>query len=170
MWRWFACAGLALAASGASAQQPTFRDPLVDQLVGRWVMDGTIAGARTTHDVSAEWVLDHQYLRLQEVSRERRTDGEPAYQATIYIGWDLPTKTYGIVWLDSFGGISVQSLGSATPAADQLAFAFRSERTPVVTHTTFSYRREADAWDLTIDQAEQGKVATFANLRLTRAP
>jgi hypothetical protein len=56
----------------AGAQQPTFHDALLDHLAGSWVLQGTIAGRPTTHDITAEWVLAHQYLRLQEVSREKK--------------------------------------------------------------------------------------------------
>jgi hypothetical protein len=30
---------------------------LLDHLAGQWILQGTIAGKRTTHDVQVEWVL-----------------------------------------------------------------------------------------------------------------
>ena len=47
-----------LAPPSTTAQQPGFQDPLLDLLAGNWVMTGTIAGAETTHDIVAEWVLE----------------------------------------------------------------------------------------------------------------
>ncbi len=47
--------GLALALSlSASAQESTFQDALLDRFVGDWVLEGTIAGSDTTHDIVAE--------------------------------------------------------------------------------------------------------------------
>ncbi|MGJ3627802.1 hypothetical protein AB5I41_14030 [Sphingomonas sp. MMS24-JH45] len=51
------------------------------------------------------------------MSRGRRPDGRPRYEATVYIGWNQPTSKYGIVWLDDFGGLSTQSVGLAPKMA-----------------------------------------------------
>ena len=74
-------------AGTAAAQQPTLHDELLDRLVGRWTLTGTIAGRERTDDVAAEWTLNHQFVAVHEVSRERDADGRPAYQATAYVGW-----------------------------------------------------------------------------------
>jgi hypothetical protein len=81
-------------ANVASVQQPPVNSPLLDHLVGKWVLRGTIAGKETTHDVTAEWVLDHHYVMIHEISRQKSAKGEPQYQATIYIAWNEPTKDY----------------------------------------------------------------------------
>jgi hypothetical protein len=49
-----------LVAVSALAQQPTFQDRTLDHLIGTWVLQGTIAGSETGHEVTAEWVLGHQ--------------------------------------------------------------------------------------------------------------
>ncbi len=59
-----------------TAQEPGFQDALLDNFAGNWVLEGTIAGAMTTHDIVAEWIVGHQYLRFHEVSREKG-DGQP---------------------------------------------------------------------------------------------
>ena len=51
---------------------------IMDHLVGRWVLSGTIAGKKTTHQVSAKWVLNHGYVQLHEISREKAAGGRPA--------------------------------------------------------------------------------------------
>src|SRR5580692_248082 len=61
---------LIMASFSVSAQQPTQRDPLLDHLAGSWILQGTIAGRETTHDIESEWVLGHEYLRIHETSRE----------------------------------------------------------------------------------------------------
>ena len=58
-----------LLACSAIGQPAPINDPLLERLVGTWVLRGTIAGKDTTHDSVAEWVLGHQYLRIHERSR-----------------------------------------------------------------------------------------------------
>jgi hypothetical protein len=77
----------ALAFAGVSR----FPDRLLDHLVGRWVLSGTIAGKSTTHDVSAERVLHDGCVRIHEVSREVNSNGAPAYEAIVFISFD-PTS------------------------------------------------------------------------------
>jgi len=71
-------AWLTLGAGFVFGQQSTFHDQLLDHLTGTWVLQGTIMGKETTHDVAAEWVLGHQYVRIHEVSREKNSQGLPA--------------------------------------------------------------------------------------------
>ncbi len=60
--------------------------PLLDRMVGRWVMRGTIARRSVVHDVEATWVLAHHYIRIHEVSREKNTEGQPEYESMVFIG------------------------------------------------------------------------------------
>lgn len=57
-------------------------------MTGHWVLTGTIGKAQTTHDVDVDWVLNRQYIRIHEVSREKDAGGGPAYEAWIYLVWD----------------------------------------------------------------------------------
>ena len=87
-----------LAATPAPAQQATFNDSLVDHLAGKWVLTGQMDKGPVTHDITAEWVLAHQYLELHEVSREKNKDGSPVYQAKVFIGWDAGKKFEDFGW------------------------------------------------------------------------
>ena len=100
-----------LVAPPVTAQQSGLQDPLLDRLAGQWVMTGTIAGAEITHDIDAEWVLGHHYLRIKDTSRERTATGEPEYEAIVFIGWDETRKQYDCLWLDD------ASDGTRTPFA-----------------------------------------------------
>jgi len=55
-------AAVVLVSLSASAEQSTFQDALLDSLTGTWVLQGSIAGRETTHDIVSEWVLGHQYV------------------------------------------------------------------------------------------------------------
>src|SRR5512142_1995786 len=89
----------------AQAQDaPVFQDSLLDRMTGKWTLRGTIAGQQTTHDVNGAWVLGHQYVQMNEVSQEREAKGHPAYEATVFIGWDARSEDYACLWLDNTGG------------------------------------------------------------------
>jgi len=155
-------------AGPTAAEQPILQDALLDKLQGAWVITGTVAGEATTDDLDVEWVNQHQYLRLHEVSRDRRPNGRPRYEATVYIGWNQPTGKYGIVWLDDFGGLSTQSIGLASKTGDQLPFVFTNPDGSF-TRTTMTYHPAAKGWTWTIDEDRAGTLSRFAALTLTRA-
>jgi hypothetical protein len=157
-----------LLAASASADEPPFEDELLDRFVGSWVMQGVIAGDDITHDVQADWVLGHQYLRFHDVSRETKATGEVEYEATVYIGWDKPSGRYVCLWLDvtGGGGLANDVFGYAEPADDKLAFVWGTGNE--TWHTTFIYDRETDAWRWTMDGEKDGDRTPFARVALRR--
>jgi len=166
------CCGIVLCllmALPATAQQAGFQDPLLDRLVGNWVMRGTIAGDEITHDVVAEWVLGHNYLRFHDVAREKDEHGDPAYDATVFIDWDAASSRYACLWLDSTGGGGIASgvLGYATRRGDELPFVFELPDGTGI-HNTFVYNRDADTWEWRIDNEQGGELSPFARVTLTR--
>jgi hypothetical protein len=162
-------AAVIVTALSAQADEPPFQDALLDRFTGQWLLTGTIAGQEVTHDIAADWVLGHQYLRFHDVSRERTDDGALAYEATVIIGWDEPAGRYVCLWLDSTGGSGLASgvLGYAEPADDRLAFVFGDE--PATFHTTFAYDRERDVWSWTMDARKDGQYRPFARLTMAKA-
>jgi len=168
--RTFAVAALVVLASlSASAQQGPLQDPLLDRLVGTWVLEGTIAGSQTMHDIQADWILAHGYVRLHEVSRERDASGRPAYEAMVLIGWDQASDQYACMWLDSTGsnGLKGEAIGHAKRAGDELPFLFEDSDGSLF-HTTFAYDRGADAWRWIMDGEQDGRRQPFARVTLTR--
>lgn len=151
------------------ADGPGFQDPLLDKLAGTWIMNGTIAGDETVHDIVAEWVLEHQYLRMHEVSREQGADGTPLYEAIVFFGWDQPTSRYASLWLDSTGAVEFSDLtiGYARPTGHILPFVFDTGDGDTI-HTTFIYQRETDTWDWEIDIERDGDRTEFARVSLSR--
>jgi hypothetical protein len=129
----------------ARAQQPTSKDALLDHLAGSWILEGTIADEEAIHDVTAEWILDYQYLRIHEVSRDTQPDGRPAYEANFFIGWDPGAKQYACVWLDTSGRISSDSIANAKRNGDEISFIFKDK--DGVLHLTFAYNAQTDSWE-----------------------
>lgn len=162
-------ASIVLFSFPASAQQPSFQDPLLDHLIGKWVLQGTIAGKETTHDINFEWVLGHQYVRFHEVSREKDAKGKPEYEAIVFIGWDQPSNRYACLWLDNTGGggLSAQAIGHATRSGDEIAFLFKGSDGSLF-HTTFAYSKGTGTWQWLMDGEEGGKLQPFARVRLTK--
>jgi hypothetical protein len=156
---------------GASAQEAALRDSLLDRMVGHWILRGTIEGQPTTHDVDADWVLGHGYLRVHEVSRERNADGSPVYEAIVMVGVDPGAPGYACFWLDntSARGLNGQAMGHADPAAgDSIAFVFKGADGSAF-HTTFHYERARDLWTWAMDgEGAGGGRLPFARLTLSR--
>jgi hypothetical protein len=154
-----------MTAAPAAAQQPTLHDQLLDNMEGAWVITGTIAHAATTHDLTADWVMNHQYLRLHEVSRERDGAGRPRYEAMVFIGWVQASATYACVWLDVFGGITAESIGTAPRDGNRIAFAFANHG-HVTLRNTMTWHPESRSWDWQIVNVHGRRLSTFATLTL----
>lgn len=160
---------LVLTAVSTSAQTSGLQDPLLDRLIGEWVLEGTIAGEQVTHDVVVDWVLGHYYVRLHEVSRERDATGAPEYEAIVFIGWDTPSQRYACLWLDSTGGegLDGEAIGYGERTGDAIPFVFQfPDGNPF--YNTFSYDRAADTWQWHLDGEENGTRQPFARVTLSR--
>lgn len=155
-----------------AAQQPTVKTEvqLLDRLAGDWVLQGTIAGKPTTHDVHADWVLNREYLRMHEVSREKNPNGSPAYEAIVFISWDSKAQEYVCLWLDSTegGGLSAQGLGHAKRSGSSIPFMFAVNPSDLV-RNTFTYDGSTDTWVWLIENITNGKARLFANVKLSKA-
>ena len=153
----------------ASSQQTMFQDSLLDHMVGNWVLQGTIAGKETIHDIRATWVLDHEYVQLQETSREKKASGNAEYEAIVYIGWDQPSSQYACMWLDNTGGggLNGQAIGHAKKNDNEIAFLFTGSDGSNF-HTAFAYDRKSDVWRWIMDSEEKSKLVPFARVTLKR--
>jgi len=172
----FGAVALCFAASlPAAAQEHGFQDELLDRLAGTWVMEGTIAGDAIVHDLVAEWVLDHQYLRFHEVARGTEPDGTPLdgtplYEAIVFIGWNLASSQYTCLWLDSTGGSGLDVpvvIGHTKRSGDRLPFVFDTGDGSLI-HNTFAYSRDTDTWAWAIDNESAGERTAFARVTLRR--
>jgi hypothetical protein len=142
---------------------------LLDQLVGKWVLTGTIAEKMTTHDVDAEWILNREYLRLHEVSRERDAKGQPEYEAIVLFSWDQKAGEYACLWLDSTGGggLSGQGIARGKPNGDTIPFIFPTAGGTKF-YNTFIFDRSAGTWKWIMDGEENGQLQPFARLILEK--
>jgi hypothetical protein len=148
----------------------SLHDPLLDRLIGTWVLRGDIAHKPVTHAVKVQWVLAHQYIQIRETSRSKTAEGATKYDAIIYIGWNPDSRQYACLWLDSTGGNGLVgwAFGHADADADKLAFLFTDKDGEPSVHNTFAYDRKTNTWRWTIENVEEGQLKPFANVKLAR--
>ena len=154
-----------------SAESPVYADPLLDRLIGTWVLRGQIAGKDTTHDVVAEWVLGHEYVRLREVAREKDGKGNAAYEAIVFIGSGQPSHDYACLWLDSTGGggLAPEGIGHAMRVGEEIPFVFLDGSGRISFKNTFAYDKSTDSWAWIMDNIAGGKAIPFGRVKLTRS-
>ena len=156
----------------ATAQQAPINSPLLDHLAGKWLLQGTVGKQAMTHELDADWVLQHHYLRFREFSREKNDKGDPQYDATVFIGWNEKTRQFACVWLDVYGGLTTESIGVATPPAspkeNELSFVFTDEHGETSFTNTFIYDPKTNTWDNRLDNVVKGEAKPFARFKATK--
>ena len=154
-------------AVGISAEPRTPQD-LLNRLVGDWVLEGVIAGETSTHDVNAAWVLQHNYVRITEVSRERDAAGRPQYEAVIYVGWLDGADRMVCYWFDNTEVATPGVTCSAAQAGDTIPFEFRDVQGGLIFFNTFTYDRNADTWQWNMENLRGADRETFGLVTLRR--
>lgn len=145
-------------------------DPLLDHLIGDWVLRGPMAGKDVVHDVSFRWVLGGEYVEMHEISRERTAAGTPVYEAIVYLVHDPHDHEYAALWLDNtdYNAFYAAGVGHATARGDSIPFVFTASRTDHF-HNTFVYDRARDAWAWHMDNDDTHGRRPFARVTLVRA-
>src|SRR5712671_2127679 len=86
------------------AQAPAEWQPdLVNHLTGSWKLEGQVMGSIAHHDVQADWVLNHQFLRIQEKTAANAPATERRYDSIWYLGYDSISERYVLHLMDTFG-------------------------------------------------------------------
>ena len=151
-----------------AARQPGWHDDLVDHMAGRWNLEGTLLGSPAHHTVTAEWILNHQFLRLIEKTSATAPASEAKYEAHWFIGYDAVSERYVTHLLDVLGARDSETLGYGTRRGNSIAFVFEYPDGPF--HTTFEWLPQENAWHWLLEQKdESGKWSMFGDVKLTRA-
>ena len=168
----FGCLLLALTALPQTKPEPLdgvnrpFHDQLLDHLEGRWKITGVIVGRPREMDLTAEWVLNHQFLFLDEKD-STTVAGKPGYEAHIYIGYDNASDRYVIHWIDIFGGRFSETLGYSSRSGNSIKFVFEYPDGPF--HNTFTWIPDDKSWHFLLEQKNAaGKWTVFADQKATR--
>jgi hypothetical protein len=138
------------------------QDPLLDQLVGSWTMSGTVRGRKVTYTTHAEWVLSHQFMKI-----DMRDVATPSsYEASFYLGYDNMSTRYVAHLLDVFGGRWSETLGYGQKDKDALTFVFEYPDGPF--RTTFT--QTPDGWNVDMrERAAGGEWRDFASYTLRKS-
>lgn len=160
---------VALRVDPAHAQAPAeWKDDLVDHLAGAWTLTGQVMGRDAHHDVQAEWVLNHQFLRIHEKTAATAPASERRYEAIWFLGYDAVSERYVLHLLDVFGTRYSETLGYGTRNGNAIRFVFEYPDGPF--HTTYRWSPETGAWQWLLEQKDKdGKWTQFADFKLTRA-
>jgi hypothetical protein len=156
------------AVSIASAQTPPdWHDELVEHMAGEWKLTGQVMGRDGHHDVQAEWVLNHQFLRIHEKTTADAPTAEHRYEATWFLGYDPISGRYVLHLMDVFGARFSETLGYGTRDGNAIRFVFEYPDGPF--HTTFRWFSEKDSWGWLMEQKDKdGHWSYFADLKLVR--
>jgi hypothetical protein len=161
---------LTLFLSGAAfAQNPPVNSPLLDRLAGKWVSQAEIAGHKSTRDIEGEWVIQHHYLRLHEVSREKDAKGNPGYEAMEYLTTGPEKNQILCVWLDVFAGSVPPPIGVADAKDNDIPFVFRDDKGEINFTNEFTCDPKTDSWQSTMNNVDKGKAIPFGTEKLARA-
>jgi len=151
-----------------TAQMPSeWHDDAAERLAGTWKVGGQIMGRDAHHLIEAEWVLNHQFLRLHEKTAPDAPAGERHYEAIWFLGYDQVSERYVLHLMDVFGARFSETLGYGIREGNRIRFVFEYPDGPF--HTSFVWNPETNAWEWLMEQkTEDGKWSQFADLKLTR--
>ena len=152
------------------AQAPAkWQDNLADHLTGIWNVAGQVLGHEAHHEVNAEWVLNHQFLRIHEKTSPTAPPNENRYEAIWFLGYDAVSERYVLHLIDIFGGRFSETLGYGARNGNEILFVFEYPDGPF--HTTLRWSPENTTWQWLLEQKDKsGKWTTFADLKFTPVP
>ena len=118
-------------------------------MAGTWNLEGTIAGKETHHTVTAEWVLGHQFLELNEKTSASAPASESRYDA-LCSSLRRVSERYVAHLLDLFGARFSETLGYGTRGGDSISLVFEYPDGPF--HTTYKWSPEHDTWQWLLER------------------
>lgn len=125
-----------------------FHDDLLDHLVGKWDVSATVHGEKFTLDREAEWVMNHQYLRIYEKSRQVVSWLKIPFERTIFIGYNHRSKRYIVYELTVHGGdspIEPEGFTYGTRTGNELKTVI-TNGSDLVIHQSFTWEPASGLW------------------------
>ena len=144
-----------------------FKDSLLDNMVGTWNLTGKVMGRNADHLVEADWVLNHQFLRIHEKDATATGTAVP-YEVFIMLGYDNTSDRYVVHWIDIYGGRFSETLGYGTRAGDEIRFVFEYPDGPF--HTNFRWLADSHQWTWKMESKnKEGQWREFSDFTLSSA-
>jgi hypothetical protein len=146
------------AQTGRDTTDNRFHDDLLDHLVGKWDVNATVHGQKFTLDREAEWVMNHQYLRIYEKSREVIPWLKVKFERTIYIGYNHRSKRYLVYELTVHGGdgpIEPEGFSYGVRTGNELKVVLKGPE--IVINQWFTWEPASESWHFQGRRVIQGK-------------
>lgn len=144
-----------------------FHDDLLDHLVGEWSVTSTAHGTPFTADLSATWVLNHQYLFIHFKSHEIIPWWNMPMEYFEYIGYNRYQKRYTVHGMSIEGDEDLSegfSYGYRTGNEFKNVAKFSSDTSVV---QIFTWHPETKTWNIQSRSEIGGKEGeVFLNMKL----
>ena len=127
----------------------TFQDDLLDKLVGNWRIVREFRNRTVENNATAEWVLNHQFLRVHM----RDVTEPPRYEAMVFIGFNPTEQRYVGHWIDVFGGEFSETLGLGKRNGNLIEFTFQYPDSLLT--NVFLFDAASGTWTSKIDQQDE---------------
>jgi hypothetical protein len=140
-----------------------FEDDLLNKLIGQWNLTGKIGERPVENNLSAQWVLNHQFIEINFVDL-----ASPAtYFAKVSIGYDCISEKYLVHWLDNFGGRTSETLGYGIKNGRAIEFRFEYPEGPFINR--FTYDDKDGSWHIHMTtKNDKGEWMVFGDEYLKR--
>ncbi len=136
-------------------------DTLLDRMVGRWEMTGTVRGRPAHYTLDASRVLQGRFVELHMTDVVR----PPAYEARVFIGVDSAKSRYLVHWMDNFGAAYSVPAAEGWATRDTIRFEFAYADGPF--RDTFTFNRRDGTWRFLLEGQDSARVwRTFADYRV----
>jgi hypothetical protein len=165
---------LALSSAGLQAveQKPDgrFHDELLDHLVDHWDVTGTAHGRPTTSTLEAEWVFNHQFLRVHQRSVENIPEINAPFEAEFFIGYDHANHGYVAHFASVWGGDDpTEGLLRGARTGNELKLLYKAVGDQAI-NQRFIWEPESKSWHILSAMVNAGKEGEpFLDLKATSA-
>jgi hypothetical protein len=151
----------------AQANPPTFEDDLLDHLVGKWDATGTVHGRPSSQAFDVDWVLNHQYLRIQETSAEIVAGTNLQFESLLFIGYDKTNKRHILHSMSVWGGGRAGEFVFGERSGNKVRFTDTSKGRRG--HSAFIWEPESKTWRYISGlETDKGEFTATVELKLTR--
>jgi len=152
-----AVAPMARGQAALDGRDHPLQDSFLDGLVGDWQVDRVMKNRAAQNTVQAEWVLNHQFLRLHYLD----VATPPKYEAMVFIGYDNAGTHYVVHWIDVFGGHFCQTIGSGKRDGNAILVTFDYPEGQF--QNTFTFDSKEATWTSLMRQKDKtGKWKQFS--------
>lgn len=141
------------------------QDDFLDRLVGRWDVTGTSHDLPMPGTMKIDWVLNHQFVRIDQKTTGNRPGWDIPYEALLFIGYDSAQKQYVLYALNVMGPSGPRVVNGERQGNEIKFEATAGER---IVGMRLSWRPESGTWRFEFgSQPVGGKWQAVTDLVLT---